>query len=301
MNPNPQHRARRPEFLGIGAARSGTTWLGQVLGNHPDVWIPRRKELHYWTRGARYLSPGYMSPDEPLRRLFGRGGEAPRFRRELVRAAGRGLIHRDWQQLRWDCRYFLGHCSDDWYETLFADRDERLTGEITPAYALLDDADVAHLAARYPDLRILYVMRDPVERAWSTICYHHSRRQISLDRMSEAEVIAYLAQPGLRQRSSYLEVVRRWTHHFGAERLFLAFYDEIGEAPQAILARLESFLGIAPFRPAQEVLGRRVNQSGGRRLPESVRRALVGQYRDEVSGLADMYGGYPARWLASYE
>jgi Sulfotransferase domain len=34
-----------PDFIGIGAAKSGTTWLSVNLGKHPDVYIPSRKEL----------------------------------------------------------------------------------------------------------------------------------------------------------------------------------------------------------------------------------------------------------------
>ena len=35
-------------FLGIGAARSGTTWLHENLRHHPQVWVPPAKELHYF-------------------------------------------------------------------------------------------------------------------------------------------------------------------------------------------------------------------------------------------------------------
>lgn len=38
-----------PSFLGIGAMRSGTTWLDRVLRSHPDIYLPeRRKEVHFF-------------------------------------------------------------------------------------------------------------------------------------------------------------------------------------------------------------------------------------------------------------
>jgi hypothetical protein len=38
-----------PSFLGIGAMRSGTTWLDSVLRSHPDIYLPeRRKEIHFF-------------------------------------------------------------------------------------------------------------------------------------------------------------------------------------------------------------------------------------------------------------
>ena len=37
---------RRPNLLGIGAAKAGTTWLASVLSAHPDVFMPGQKELN---------------------------------------------------------------------------------------------------------------------------------------------------------------------------------------------------------------------------------------------------------------
>jgi len=39
-----------PHFLGIGAQRCGTTWLHGVLDSHPDVFMAKPKELHYFNR-----------------------------------------------------------------------------------------------------------------------------------------------------------------------------------------------------------------------------------------------------------
>ncbi len=36
-----------PDFLGIGAQKSGTTWLHDKLWRHPQVWLPPIKELHH--------------------------------------------------------------------------------------------------------------------------------------------------------------------------------------------------------------------------------------------------------------
>ena len=38
---------RLPDFLGLGTQKGGTTTLHQLLGLHPDVHLPDRKEVHY--------------------------------------------------------------------------------------------------------------------------------------------------------------------------------------------------------------------------------------------------------------
>lgn len=37
-----------PQFIGIGAQRCATTWLAQCLGEHPDIYVPAKKELQYF-------------------------------------------------------------------------------------------------------------------------------------------------------------------------------------------------------------------------------------------------------------
>lgn len=36
------------DFMCVGAPKSGTTWLYQILDQHPDIFIPKEKELHYF-------------------------------------------------------------------------------------------------------------------------------------------------------------------------------------------------------------------------------------------------------------
>lgn len=50
-----------PDFLGIGAQKSGTTTLYQILGTHPDVFVPKRKELQYFTMHYQRSMEWYAS------------------------------------------------------------------------------------------------------------------------------------------------------------------------------------------------------------------------------------------------
>ena len=60
-----------PSFLGIGAMRSGTTWLDGVLRTHPDIYLPeRRKEIHffdrYYDRGIEWYQEFFSFPEQSL-------------------------------------------------------------------------------------------------------------------------------------------------------------------------------------------------------------------------------------------
>ena len=49
-----------PSFVGIGAQRAGTTWIYQCLREHPEVFVPDKKELHFfssnYSKGVEWYS-----------------------------------------------------------------------------------------------------------------------------------------------------------------------------------------------------------------------------------------------------
>jgi hypothetical protein len=58
-----------PNFLGIGARRSGTSWLDMLLRSHQDIYLPKqRKEVHffndYYDRGLNWYQRFFPSPDQ---------------------------------------------------------------------------------------------------------------------------------------------------------------------------------------------------------------------------------------------
>ncbi|MDC0315966.1 sulfotransferase [Synechococcus sp. AH-551-G15] len=53
-----------PKFLGLGVQKGGTTTLQLLLEQHPQVWLPPKKELHYFSlhyaRGAQWYSDCFV-------------------------------------------------------------------------------------------------------------------------------------------------------------------------------------------------------------------------------------------------
>ena len=42
------------DFIGIGTARSNTTWLYKCLQEHPDIFMPQKKELHFFDSDSQF-------------------------------------------------------------------------------------------------------------------------------------------------------------------------------------------------------------------------------------------------------
>jgi hypothetical protein len=58
---------RKPDFLGIGCVKSGTTWLWHQMAQHPEIRMPEGKELRYLNWASRVP----VTPREYLRHFQG--------------------------------------------------------------------------------------------------------------------------------------------------------------------------------------------------------------------------------------
>lgn len=56
-----------PDFLCIGVYRAGTTWLQEVLSAHPDIFVPREKEImffsHHYSNGLSWYENFFKNED----------------------------------------------------------------------------------------------------------------------------------------------------------------------------------------------------------------------------------------------
>ena len=285
--------ARRfPGFLCIGAQRGGTTWLHANLAGHPGCWLPPAKEMHYFDQ-VHDVESGRWAP---ARRAYLDGLASVL----AARHAQGTLSKADRELRRWAAHYAdSGLVDDDWYAGLFAAAPRRaLVGDITPAYALLDDAGVAHVARLMPEARLFFMLRQPAERMLSG-AWH----ELMLDRRDPApptfaELRAELKSERCRGRSRYHRTIAIWSRHFPADQFKVLFHDDVVSRPQAVLREVCAHLGIA-YAPALFPSGSEpVN--AGREMPAEYRREglrlATESCRDELEGLSAVVGPLPAGW-----
>ena len=270
---------RGPDFIGVGAPRAGSSWLHEVLSRHPQLWLPPVKELHYF--------------DEPpwSKRYY-------RFlRMRLVAGWGRRPFS------RFDLRYFFGKRSDAWYCDLFAParRKGRIVGEITPAYSALDVAALRHMSGLNPRVKLIYIMRDPVDRSWSAAVKAHQKRGGS--GLPTVEHAIHTARTdGVRMRSNYLESIERLEGVFPPEQIFYGFYQQVRETPEQLVTSILQFLGVVPGDVERLLPDMPLNvAAAGRKPPIEFSRALAKDYLPWVEALSRRFDGPPRIWLAKYQ
>ena len=150
--------------------------------------------------------------------------------------------------------HFFSHRWDrglPWYETQFAPAaaDDRVVGEKSPSY-LSHPVAAERIAATLPEARLVVLLRDPAQRAYSH--YWHNRR-LDKEPLSFADALAAedgrvvdphtAALYGYVGSSLYLEQLRRYERHFDSGQMLVEFLDDLQVDPQSVLARVCGFIG----------------------------------------------------------
>jgi hypothetical protein len=200
--------------------------------------------------------------------------------------------------------------SERWYRAHFPTRQQRertgvrAVGEASPYY-LFHPYAAERIATRLPDVRVVAILRDPVERARS----HHEHEtargfeSLSLEAALDAErdrlagADAALASPSGRHhshqhhgyvaRGRYAEQLERVHTAVGRERVLVLFTEDLDRAPDETVAAVHRFLGV-PERAVRAT--RRWNVRDKPPLPEHVEARLRHEFADADARLAELLG-----------
>lgn len=287
---------RLPDFLIIGAAKSGTTALARYLDQHPGIFVCPMKETDFF---------GFDPVAPPPGRLWD------------------------------DARHTFPVRTLPQYAALFAEAGAaRLAGEASPLY-LESPLAAGRIRATIPEVRLVAVLRNPVDRAWSG--YLMNVLQNRERELSPAHALgpdSHYVQVGF-----YAAQVRRYLDLFPRDQLRVYLHDDLTADPAGLMRDLFGFLGAdAGFVPdvgvrhneggyprrrrvnallnhpvlkrslgplAPEPLKRFVNDLRRRntaaapRMDQATRERLSALYRDDILVLQDLLGRDLGGWLAA--
>jgi len=241
-----------PDFFVIGAPKAGTTALHAALATHPQLFLSSVKE-------PKFFLCGELPPP---------------------RENGPGDAHsaQEWVWRR------------DQYEALFAGAPPGvLRGESTPFY-LSDLPAQRRLREAVPEARLIAVVRDPVDRAYSNWAH------LWADGLEpEADFLSACALEEEREAAGwarfwrylklgrYGEQLEHLTSLFPADQVHVLRYRELVDDPRAAVDGICAFLGVEPGLiddvPSANVSTYVPPSPASRVLQEAVRRgAGVGRF-----------------------
>ena len=267
-----------PSFLVIGAQRAGTTTLFDQLLLHPDVHGP---------------------------------------------AGGRGEVTWADKEIHFfDERFLLG---PTWYRSFFPSTVQRrlarerggdaIAGEATPYY-MFHPLVPERVAATIPDVRLIAVLRDPVERAYShyQMMCRSGREDLSFedaleaeaDRLaSEAEVeleagtTRFRIGTGERRRhyhhrhhsyfarGLYADQLERWLPHFSREQLLVLPVEDFAARRAETVRHVLDFLRVRPLELPGDAVA---NQGSYEPMSAETRAGLESRYAEPNARLVELLG-----------
>ncbi len=266
----------RPDFLCVGAQKGGTSWLYRQLEPHPDFWMPPVKELHYL---------------DNLHRTKRR--HPPRSNDERDACFVESIKGLSMQR----------HIDLDRYGRLFYHKGHLLSGDISPAYSILSDEIIERVVDHFPDLKVIFLARDPVERAWSQLSMGVRLGMISrFDATDPDEVVCNLLIPGVLVRSHPSKIVARWKRYVHPENFRVYFFDDLQENPAELRQSILAFLGGDPEKPSGRLKPHHNNDAGQEklRLTGKVRDRMAQFFKHELKVCAAELGGRAKSWPGRY-
>jgi hypothetical protein len=212
-----------PNFLVIGAAKAGTTSLWWYMNQHPQIFLAPIKEPRYFAYADEKVA--YIGP-----------GDDAKWNQQIIS--------------RWDA-----------YTALFQMANGRpAIGEASNVYLYLAEKTAGRIADALPCVRLLTVLRHPVDRAYSNFLMLRGEGREPLREFRDAcAAEPYRLSKGWSpgwayiRRSRYADSIRIFQSRFPASRMRFFLYDDFVRDPQGMMDAIFKFLDVDPFAPDMQL------------------------------------------------
>ncbi len=203
-----------PNFLIVGAARSGTTSLYHYMSQHPDIFMSPIKEPHF----------------------FSFVNDIPHYNGYRCEGYNENIV-----------------TDFNTYKKLFSQaNNEKAIGESSTSYLYYPKA-ASNIKQYIPDCKIIILLRNPVDRAYSFYSFAvlHGYEALSFEQglFKEAErlMMNWIPIYYYMNWSYYYEHVNRFLNTFGTSNVRIYLYDDLKYSPDELITDVWTFLDVNPF------------------------------------------------------
>lgn len=220
-------------ILGVGAQKCGTSWLHHQLQKHPLVDMGFCKEYRtlrdrdWRERLKQRLHRGILDPTQRLEQ-FDQLSNADMHQRMLINERS---YYRYFQRL------------------MTSNPQAKVTGDISPHYSALSPQTFKraqrHLNQCGFAVKVIFLMRDPVERVWSQVrMLRKNGKMTSINNCnSEEEALAlHYRHPRFSSKGQYHLTLQTLNKTFDSDAIHIGFYETLFESTS--LSRISRFLDL---------------------------------------------------------
>lgn len=201
---------RLPDFIVAGSAKCGSTSLHYYLADHPEIFMPLQKEIHFFTA-------------EKLLSLSG----GPK-----------------------DDRVNAFHISSyaDYLNQFKRANDSQKIGEVSPSYINYPELSIPKIKDEIGNPKIIFILRDPIKRAYSNYLHlvREERETLSfyeaLQEEDNRKAKKYSDFWYYRFHSTYYDKVKKFEQAFG--QLLIITTEELKEDTVGTMQKVYEFIGV---------------------------------------------------------
>lgn len=190
--------------------------------------------------------------------------------------------------------HFWNGCYDrglEWYNSLFPEKNNIINGDITPAYGFLPKERIAEIYSLYPELQLIYLVRNPVDRAWSSALMALKRAEMTIDEASDQWFIDHFTSKGSLARGSYATCLDNWLRYFPEDQLLLLQYEDIAIKPEKVITDACHHLGLNPAPLLNNpMIYQKIHAGTGHPIRPQLKAFLEELYAEKNIELARKYG-----------
>jgi len=201
---------------------------------------------------------------------------------------------------RWYADFLMNVDPKWWYPRVFDHRDdEAICADFSNLNAQLDEKGWEHVKKTANNVKVLFCMRNPVERLWSHMRFHNVQAGLNMDlqKMTTSELEKYASGQHFQWPGQYSQTIKTLRNSLNPEDYKLAFHETIHADQKTFLSSIETFLNIAHIDYPEKSLASRVNSSSQQTIPEKFKISMQNKFEAEIDTLAGLGLDVPESWL----
>ena len=170
---------------------------------------------------------------------------------------------------------------------------------MSPTYSALSAGRVTAIKKALPSLKLVYVLRNPIDVVWSTVrkVIWYEKGAAALDAYSDQMLLQAVLHPANLRWGAYKTNIETWESAFAAQQMHYMFFDDLNLTPIQQINDLCRFLGVAPLpKSAESSVERRINMAPPQGMPEGVREALTVRLTDTIDFLEHRFHRDLSHW-----
>ncbi len=174
---------------------------------------------------------------------------------------------------------------DDKYWESLETENVSWVADFTPDYSILSAETITSICTQRPQTRVLLVLRDPAERAWSAARMLAGQAHFETDELDDAWLSTICRSRASFRRGNYASIVENWFASFPPSQIKVFGFADVVDRPGRVVCDVLKWLGLDPAPVMDQPLPRAANVAIHRPIPEAMKVELVERYRPSLAQL----------------